>query len=119
MSRTRYVYTHNGQPLKEPIVVSDEWRDPHGRSTGDLGKFEYDGLRATDGTDISSREKHRAYMKKNNLALAHEYKGTWDKATQERGEFYAGNSRQQAGQRRQAISTAVDMVRAGHKPGRG
>lgn len=44
----------------------------------------YDGIRATDGTDISTRAKHRAYMRANNLAMADDFKETWKAATKER-----------------------------------
>lgn len=40
----------------------------------------YEGLQATDGTPIDSRQKHREYMKRNNLALADDFKETWANA---------------------------------------
>lgn len=48
------------------------------------GDRHYDGLRATDGTDISSRVKHREYMKRNGLTTADDYKQTWEKSASER-----------------------------------
>lgn len=54
------------------------------------GDRHYDGMRATDGTDISSRTKHRNYMKKNNLTTIDDFKQTWDKAGTERAKFRAG-----------------------------
>lgn len=48
------------------------------------GDRHYDGLRATDGTDISTRTKHREYMKRNNLTVADDFKNTWAKAQKER-----------------------------------
>ena len=50
----------------------------------------YDGLRASDGTDISSRSKHRDYMKRNGLTTADDYRGEWAKAAQERAALRAG-----------------------------
>jgi hypothetical protein len=52
---------------KECVPLDADWDDAP-RSTGDLGKFQYDNLRATDGTDISSRTKRREYMKANGYA---------------------------------------------------
>lgn len=50
----------------------------------------YDGLRATDGTDISSRTKHREYMKQRGLTTADDFKDTWAKAQKERNELRSG-----------------------------
>lgn len=44
----------------------------------------YGNLQATDGTDISSRRKHREYMAHNGLAMAEDYTDTWAKARAER-----------------------------------
>lgn len=48
------------------------------------GDRHYDGLKATDGTDISTRTKHREYMKANNLAMASDFKEMWAEAARER-----------------------------------
>lgn len=37
----------------------------------------YEGVRATDGTDIGSRRKHRAYMKDRGLAPADDFSPSW------------------------------------------
>lgn len=54
------------------------------------GDRHYDGLRAPDGTDISTREKHRAYMKANNLTTMDDYTESWAKARKERDDYFAG-----------------------------
>jgi hypothetical protein len=54
------------------------------------GDRHYDGLRASDGTDISTRSKQRAYMKANNLTTVDDYKETWAKARKERDDYYTG-----------------------------
>ena len=90
MTRRTYVYTSGGRPLPEPYEVTDDWRNPGSESTGDLAKFAYDNLRATDGTDISSRTKHREYMKHNGLALADDFKQTWQQARAERDAYFRG-----------------------------
>ena len=48
------------------------------------GDRHYDGLRATDGADISSRSKHRAYMRERGLTTTDDYKDTWARAQKER-----------------------------------
>lgn len=50
----------------------------------------YEGLKATDGTDISSRAKHREYMRRNNLTTADDFTQTWAKAAKERADYYTG-----------------------------
>ena len=43
----------------------------------------YEGLKATDGTDISSRTKHREYMRRHGLTTADDYTETWKRAEKE------------------------------------
>lgn len=54
------------------------------------GDRHYDGLRATDGTDISTRTKHREYMKRNGLAMASDFKNTWASSQKEREALRTG-----------------------------
>jgi hypothetical protein len=54
------------------------------------GDRHYDGLQAPDGTDISSRTKHREYMKRTGVTMSSDFSQTWDKATKERLERRAG-----------------------------
>jgi hypothetical protein len=51
----------------------------------------YDGLKASDGTDISTRAKHRAYMKERNLTTVDDYTETWARAAREREQTMAGH----------------------------
>lgn len=44
----------------------------------------YDGLKAADGTDISTRAKHRAYMRQHNLTTVDDFTETWKQAARER-----------------------------------
>lgn len=54
------------------------------------GDRHYDGMRATDGTDISTRTKHRQYMKANGLTTVDDFKNTWKDAAKERANFRSG-----------------------------
>ena len=51
----------------------------------------YEGLRAPDGADISSRAKHRAYMQANNLTTADDFTQTWKRAAEERAQRLEGH----------------------------
>jgi hypothetical protein len=44
----------------------------------------YENTKATDGTDIGSRRKHREYMKAHGLTTADDYTQTWSEASRER-----------------------------------
>jgi len=44
----------------------------------------YDGLRAQDGTDISTRAKHRAYMREKNLTTLDDFTETLARAAKDR-----------------------------------
>jgi hypothetical protein len=57
------------------------------------GDRHYEGLRATDGTDISTRTKHREYMRQHNLTTIDDYKESWAKAQKERDEYRQGKGR--------------------------
>ena len=70
----RRVFIYDKQ-LKEVVEVT-----PQTKTRKDSIMFSdahYDGLRATDGTDISTRKKHREYMKRHGLTTTDDYKQTW------------------------------------------
>lgn len=54
------------------------------------GDRHYDGLRATDGTDISTRSKHREYMKRNGLTTADDFTASWRAAEEQRNRYRRG-----------------------------
>jgi predicted nucleic acid-binding Zn ribbon protein len=70
------------------------------------GDRHYDGLRATDGTDISSRSKHREYMRANNLTTADDFSQTWAKQAEQRAAALAGNDASRA----QDVRAAVERL---------
>lgn len=79
MTRRRYRYNEETKELEEisldaPIVPRVELS---------IGSH-YDGLRATDGTPIDTRQRHREYMRRNGLAVADDYKQTLSEAPSKR-----------------------------------
>lgn len=70
------------------------------------GDRHYDGLRATDGTDISSRAKHREYMKARNLTTVDDFKETWAKDAAARNARLAGSDASRA----QDVAAAVQKL---------
>ena len=55
-----------------------------------IGTHHYDNLQAPDGTDISSRTKHREYKARTGLVDFDDYKGTFEKAQKERDAYHSG-----------------------------
>jgi hypothetical protein len=105
VSRTRYVYTHGGVPLPEPIEVGEDYEDPSAARCGPVTDLYMDGTRATDGTDIGSRAKRRAYMQANNVTDASDYTQSWAKARAEREALATAKHDTQA--RREALGRAL------------
>lgn len=56
------------------------------------GDRHYDGLKATDGTPIDTRSKHRQYMKEKGLTMASDFTNTWKQAQKEREALRTGAS---------------------------
>ena len=54
------------------------------------GDRHYEGLSATDGTNIGSRSAHRGYMRNNGLTMAEDFKGVWSAAAAERAAIRTG-----------------------------
>lgn len=83
MSCRRYIQRR--EPPYDLIEVSEHFQPALPTDSGALwGDSSYDGMRATDGTDISTRSKHREYMRANNLTTMDDYKETWSKAKAQR-----------------------------------
>lgn len=70
------------------------------------GDRHYDGVQATDGTDISTRTKHREYMRANGLTTADDFQESWSKAQEQRQRYY-----QQGGSiRREDVERAIHQI---------
>lgn len=104
MTRRRWVYTEGGKPLPQPYEVGEDFQNSPGRAAPYTDSY-MDGARATDGTDIGSRAKRRAYMKAHNLADADDFKGTWAQTEKQRADFYTGKWGKE--ERREALARAL------------
>jgi hypothetical protein len=86
MARRRWIQDrHTGELIEVTADHQSEMRTDSGALWGDRS---YDGLKAPDGTDISSRTKHREYMKATGLTTADDFKQTWAKAQEQRERAY-------------------------------
>lgn len=68
---------YRAQPRSSQSTDAALWGDRH-----------YEGMKAPDGQDISSRTKHREYMKANNVTTADDFSNTWKKAAIDRAAYY-------------------------------
>jgi len=110
MSRRRWIYI-NGEAIEVTADYSPQARDAANFVVGDS---HYDGLRSPRGdqADISTRTKHREYMKRHGLATADDFKETWAKAAEKRGDFFAGKDPSRVND----VVRAVEKVQQGYRP---
>ena len=89
MTRRRYI---QDPTTLEMIEVTPDYAAPTRESARNRGALwndrHYDGVQATDGTDISTRSKHREYMKRNNLTTVDDFSGTWANSVKQRENYY-------------------------------
>lgn len=79
MTRRRYRFNEETQALEE--IGLDVELAPRVHLQTDTA---YDGLKATDGTPIDTRRKHREYMQANNLTMVSDFTKTWAEAPAKR-----------------------------------
>jgi hypothetical protein len=88
MARRRFVWSRELGELVE--VSSDYEQAPREARDNFTSDAIYDGLRATDGSDISTRSKHREYMKLHGLTTADDFKGEWERSEKRRDAYRTG-----------------------------
>jgi hypothetical protein len=98
----RWVY----DPAAKKLVPASEYRAATALYAPILMDRFYENLAATDGTDIGSRRKHRAYMKEKGLTTADDYTQTWKRQAEERAALSAGVMTNDARERREEVSRA-------------
>jgi hypothetical protein len=86
MTRRRYIQMK--EPPYELIEVTDDYNAPARADSALWGDRNYEGMVAPDGTDISSRTKHREYMKAKGLTTMDDFKDSWAKAKESRERYY-------------------------------
>jgi len=88
----------------ELLEVSDDYQPEQQAKHYVVGDRHYDGLRSPiDGADISTRAKHRRYMKENNLSTMDDWKDEWSNAEKKRNNIQKGIDPA----RREAIARAL------------
>lgn len=109
--RHRFIYH---KELKEMIEVEGDFvpeaRASHHPLSGDRY---YTDLRATDGTPVDTRTKHREYMKAKGLTVSDDFKGEWAKAAEHRADMYTtgGDHKERRAQVERALYDHVNKRR--------
>ena len=86
MTRRRFIQMR--EPPYELIEVTDDYTPAMRTDSGALwGDRSYEGMQAPDGTDISSRTKHREYMKAKGLTTMDDFQDSWAKAKESRERY--------------------------------
>ena len=85
MTRRRFVQMK--EPPYELIEVTEDYVSPTRADSALWGDRNYEGMVAPDGTDISSRTKHREYMKAKGLTTMDDFKDSWAKAKESRERY--------------------------------
>lgn len=102
MTRRRYVQRVDKETGKSYLeeVPLNYWSPRRNLSDTDalVSDRHYDGMRASDGTPIDTRAKHREYMRRNNLTTADDFKNEWATAPGKR-EREANKGRREAVER--------------------
>lgn len=110
--RGRWVYTDGGMAIEGgPVDVKADWTDP-GISTGHKSEAEtYGEMKTMDGTDISTRRRHREYMHANGLSMASDFTEHWKTAEKKRAAVMSGDA--DTKERREIIGRALHEARNG------
>lgn len=85
MTRRRFIQRR--EPPYDLIEVTDDYVSPSRADSALWGDRNYEGMVAPDGTDISSRTKHREYMKAKGLTTMDDFKDSWAKAKESRERY--------------------------------
>lgn len=72
----------------------------------------YEGARSSEGEDISTRKRHRNYMKRRGLAMAADFEKTWSDSERRRATFWED----QRGDRKADIARTVEYLAEGGRP---
>lgn len=108
MTRRRYVFDEQLGRMVELTAEPRQRANAQDHLGGLWGDRHYDGMRATDGSDISSRKKHREYMKRHGVTTADDFKDTWARARENRDDYYTrGGS-----VRRQDIVSTIERLQS-------
>jgi hypothetical protein len=92
MTRKRWVYRKDENGEMQAIEILSDAELQLRLNAPVIGDMHYEGLRGPQGEDISTRTKHKEFLKASGLALADDYKNEWAQAQKQRDAFQQGAS---------------------------
>jgi hypothetical protein len=108
MTRRRYVQDPETLQL---IEVTEDYYRPSNKGDAALwNDRHYEGLGTTDGVDISSRTKHREYMKRHGLVTFDDYQQSFKREQQRRDDYFQG---QRGTVSRSDIERSIEQLKRG------
>ena len=113
MPRKRYRFDPE---LQQMVEVEPDWTGADRKAPVPTEELVFGNLRASDGTPVNTRKRHRDYCRQNNLGLADDYKQTWAKAAEERAKAFTPGAGYDRAARREAIGRAIyELEKRGRK----
>jgi hypothetical protein len=114
MSRKRWAYTLGGQPLPEPVEVSEDFAGEGADRQPTFTDRYMEGARSPiDGSDIGSRARRKEHMRAHGLVDADDYKGEWARKAEQRADFRrTGDDGKDWGGR---IATTLNQMQQGRR----
>lgn len=113
MSRRRFRFDVELQAMVE---VGADYSGAESRAPVATEELLYGGLQSTEGVDISTRRRHREYMKANGYTIAEDYKGEWARASEERAKAFTPGAGYDSKARREDIGrTIYELEKRGRK----
>jgi hypothetical protein len=104
--RTTYVQVRNEDGTYELIEKSQVHQRELPRDAGVLwGDLHYANITGLKGEDLSTRTKHREYMRQNGLSMADDWTNEWETARKKREDFLTTGGDHRA--RREQIERAI------------
>jgi len=75
-----------------------------------LGDLHYLDTRGPNGEDLTTRTKHREYMKRTGLTTMDDYKGEWRAAAEKRSALLSNTDAPTKRERREAVERAMHFA---------
>lgn len=92
MTRRRWVYREDANGEMQAVEILSDAELEMRLHAPVVGDMHYEGMRGPQGEDVSTRTKHREFLKASGLAMADDYKNEWAQAQKQRDAFQQGAS---------------------------
>jgi hypothetical protein len=102
MTRKRFIQDPETLELIE--VTADHQPDSRAGDAALWGDRHYSDTRGPNGEDLSSRAKHRAYLKSTGLTTTDDFKGEWSRAKEARDNYHRNGGTVSKGDIQRAIA---------------